>query len=125
MCIRDSPITDAGIANAMKMLVEQWEKESKYGEIDVKYYRDAKIGDVNCRIIESSHPTPRKQFDNHKTRLWVDVKTGLPVRFQKYGFPRSKSGQAPIIEEYTFVDLKTDVKLGNIDFDRENPRYKF
>jgi len=119
------PITDAGIANAMRTLIQQWEKESKFGEIDVKYYRDAKIGDVTCRIIETSHPTPRKQFDNHKTRLWVDTKTGLPVRFQKYGFPRVKSGESPIIEEYTYVDLQTDVKLGNIDFDRKNPRYQF
>lgn len=119
------PITEAGIANALKMLIDQWEKESKYGEIEVKYYKDAKVGNSTCRIIETIHPTPRKQFDNHKTRLWVDTKTGLPVRFQKFGFPRKRSKEAPILEEYTFVDLKTDVKLSNIDFDRTNPRYKF
>lgn len=119
------PITEAGIANALKMLIVQWQKETRYGEVDVKYYKDAKLGSLNCRVIESSHPKPRKQFDNHKIRLWVDTKSGLPVRFQKYGFPATKGAKAPVIEEYTYLDLKTDTQLTNRDFDRNNPKYKF
>lgn len=119
------PITEAGIANALQMLIAQWEKETQYGEVDVKYYKDAKLGSLKCRVIESSHPKPRKQFDNHKIRLWIDTKSGYPVRFQKYGFPRTKGAKAPIIEEYTYMDLKTDTQLTNRDFDRNNPKYKF
>jgi hypothetical protein len=39
------PITEMGIANLVKQLIKQWEFESKYGESEVKYYPNAKLGD--------------------------------------------------------------------------------
>ncbi len=63
------PITKAGISNMVKAVIEQWEEETKYGETTVKYYKDAKLGDSTCKVIESIHPQPRKQFKFHMTRL--------------------------------------------------------
>lgn len=119
------PITMAGIANTLKVMIKQWEEETKYGESEVKYYKDAKLGDMTCRVVESSHPQPRRQFNNHKIRLWVDTKTGIPVRMQKYGFPKRAGNPPPIIEDYTFMNLKTDVRLTDADFDRNNTKYSF
>lgn len=119
------PITKAGIANTMKIMIAQWEKELKYGEVDVRYFKDAKLDNMNCRVIEASHPTPRKQFTSHKVRLWVDTATGIPVRMQKYGFPRRAGETAPLIEQYTFTNLKTGVRLSDADFSRNNSKYSF
>lgn len=119
------PITKAGIANTLQIMIAEWEKEMKYGETEVKTFNNAKLGNLKCRVIETSHPRPRRQFNNHKIRLWVDAASGFPVRMQKYGFPKRAGEPAPIIEEYTFMNLKTDVKLSDIDFDRNNPRYSF
>lgn len=119
------PITKAGIANALKMLIEQWQDETKYGETDVNYYKDAKLGPLNCRVIESSHPQPRRQFNNHKIRLWIDSATDIPVRIQKFGFPKRPGDPPPIIEDYSFTDLKTNVRLTDLDFDRNNRKYSF
>ena len=119
------PITMAGIANAVDAVIKQWQAESKFGEIEVKYFKDAKMGSLKCRVIESTHPHPRRQFDNHKTRLWIDSESGIPVRIQKFGFPKRTGDKPPVLEDYTFTDLKTDVRLTDSDFDQNNSKYSF
>jgi outer membrane lipoprotein-sorting protein len=119
------PITKAGIANTMQIMISQWQEEARYGETDVKYYKDAKLDSMTCKIIESSHPQPRKQFNNHMVRLWIDNATGLPVRMQKFGFPRRAAETPPIVEDYSFLNLQTDVRLTDADFDRNNKKYSF
>jgi hypothetical protein len=119
------PVTKAGMANMVRTVIEQWEEESKYGETDVKYFEDARIGDVACRVIESSHPTPRKQFKFHMTRLWIEVESGLAVRIQQFGFPKTKDAKPPVLEDYTFSKIKPEVRLTDRDFDPENPSYNY
>lgn len=119
------PITKAGIANTLRIMIDQWQKEAKYGETEVKYFKDAPLDSMTCKVIESSHPEPRRQFNNHKVRLWIDNATGIPVRMQKFGFPRRPGDKPPIIEDYSFLNLKTDVRLTDADFDRNNKKYSF
>jgi hypothetical protein len=119
------PVTKAGMANMVRTVIAQWEEESKYGETDVKYFEDAKIGDAACRVIESSHPTPRKQFKFHMTRLWIEVESGLAVRIQQFGFPKTKDAKPPVLEDYTFSKIKPEVRLTDRDFDPENPSYNY
>jgi hypothetical protein len=49
----------------------------------------------------------------------------MPVRVQTFGFPKKSGDKPPVIEDYLFSDLKTDVQLTNKDFDRNNPKYSF
>jgi len=122
------PITKAGMANMVQAVIDQWEVESKYGECDVRYFSDAKIekyDKYNCRVIESSHPEPRRQFPFQMTRLWIDEKTQLPVRVQQFGFPKKKEAKPPVIEDYLFMDVQPDLRLTDSDFDKDNPAYNF
>lgn len=118
------PITEMGIANLVKQLIKQWEFESKYGESEVKYYPNAKLGDRQVKVIESSHPTPRKQFPYHKTMLYIDKETNLPIRIEHYAFP--VGGQpAQRVEEFTYSNVQTNIGLTNTDFSTQNPNYGF
>jgi hypothetical protein len=119
------PITEIGMANMVKHLVEQWKFESKYGECDVKYYPNAKLGDRAFKVIESSHPVPRRQFKFHKTRLYIDKETNLPIRIDHFGFPQQKGAEPPLLEQYYYSSVKTDIGLTDIDFDPNNPNYNF
>ena len=119
------PITNAGIERLLTAIIEQWEAETKFGETEVKYFEDAKVQDMKCRVIESSHPQPRKQFKFQMTRLWIDEKSGLPVRVQQFGFPTKKDAKAPLIEDYTFSHIKAEVRLTDRDFDTKNPSYNY
>ena len=119
------PITKAGIVRTVEAQIANWESERQYGETEVRYFEDAKIGEMVCRVVESSHPQPRKQFAFQTTRLWIEVKTGYPVRLQQYAFPKKLGSKGPLVEDYTFTELKTDVELTDRDFDVENPAYNF
>ena len=119
------PITNMGLAGLVDGVIRQWEEETKYGEIEVKYYPNAKLRDMECKVIESSHPQPRRQFKFQMTRLYIDKATNLPVRVEQYGFP-SAPGQKPLLlEEYTYWNIRTNLGLTDRDFDPQNPQYGF
>lgn len=119
------PITAIGLWKLLDKIIEQWEYESQFGEVDVKNYPNAKVGNVECTVIESVHPQPRREFKFHRTRLYIDNKTKLPFRVEQYGFPRGRSSRPPLIERYEYSRVQTNVGLKDLDFDTRNPRYDF
>lgn len=118
-------ITDMGMRRLLELLITQWDLESKYGECDVKFYPGAKMGNAECEVIESSHPRPRKQFPYHMTRVFFEKKSRLPIRIENYGFPMQPNQPAPLVEEYTYINVRTNIGLTPADFDRRNPNYSF
>lgn len=119
------PITRIGMAKMAEAVYQQWEKESKFGECEVKYYPEAKLGGREVLVIESTHPRPRNQFPFAITRLWIDKKTKLPVRVQSYAFPRRPDGEPVLVEDYTYTNIHTNVGLTDRDFDPRNSAYSF
>ena len=119
------PITEAGIEKFLLVLRKQWTEELKYGETEVKYFRDAKFSNSTCTVIEVIHPRPRRQFAFHRTRLWIDKENGIAVRLQQYGFPIRDGAKPPIVEDYAFTDLRTTVRISDRDFDENNPKYSY
>jgi len=119
------PVNMIGLRNMLDRIITQWEAEGKYGETTVRYFPNATLGkDVSCRVIESSHPQPRKQFKFQMTRLFFDKESGMAIRVEQYGFPKNGE-KAPLVEEYTYMSVKTNVGLTNLDFDVKNTNYAF
>jgi hypothetical protein len=119
------PVTRLGLANLLNTIIEQWEAESKFGESDVQYFPEAKVGQTACQVIEASHPQPRRQFKFHKTRLYLDKQTKLPIRVEQFSWPARAGDQAPLVEMYMYSNLKTNASLSERDFDPRNPSYRF
>jgi hypothetical protein len=119
------PITQIGMLNMLDALIDQWKNETKFGEIDCQFYPNAKLQGTECQVCESTHPTPRRQFNFHRSRLYIDKKTNFPVRIEQWGFPPGGSGEPYLIEEYTYTDIKPNVGLSESDFDVRNRRYHF
>ncbi|MEX2288616.1 MAG: DUF1571 domain-containing protein [Planctomycetaceae bacterium] len=126
------PITSIGMWRLLDKVIAQWEDETAYGEVEVKFYPNAKLGNADsklgateCRAIESTHPQPRRQFRYHRTRLYLDRKTTLPVRVEQFGFPREPGEEAPLVGEYQYTDIRVNQDLKDIDFDSRNPRYNY
>ena len=114
------PITSMGIDRSVEKVIQRWELESKYGEIDVKYYGNAVIrnpeGDIACRVIESSHPRPRRQFEFQKTRLYLRKSDNLPIRIEHFAFPLQEGDKSPLVEQYTYTKIKTNRGFTDRDF---------
>lgn len=119
------PISDLGLRRLVQLVIQQWEYESKYGEIDVKYHPNAKIGKIACEALVVTHPRPRRQFKYHQTLLFVEKSSGLPLRVQNFGFPQQAGVDPPLIEDYAYTGLKTNIGLKPLDFSRTNPGYRF
>ncbi len=56
------PITEIGVLNLTKRLIEVAEQDKKYGECEVKFFNGAKIDGRPCTCIKVIHPVPRKNF---------------------------------------------------------------
>ncbi len=119
------PLTELGILNLIKRLVEAAEKDVKYGECEVKFYQGAKVQGRVCTCIEVVHPVPRRNFLFHMAEIFVDKELNLPIRYASYDWPREKGGKPELMEEYTYLNLKLNNGFTDADFDTKNPAYKF
>ncbi len=119
------PLTEVGLLNLVRRLIEVAEEDTKYGECDVKFFKGAKINDRICTCIQVVHPVPRRNFLFHLARIFVDDEFNVPVRYEAYDWP-GKEGAAPeLIEEYTYLNLKLNNGFADADFDTRNPSYRF
>jgi hypothetical protein len=112
------PITSIGISNMLDRIIKQWELEAGFGETDVKYYPEAKLGNHPVRVIQTSHPTRRNQFKYHLTRLYLDGETLFPVRVEQYDWPAQQGGKPTQAELYMYSSVRTNIGLTDRDFDR-------
>jgi outer membrane lipoprotein-sorting protein len=119
------PITEIGMANLIKRLIEIGERDAQYGECEVKFFQGAKINDRSCTCIQVMHPVPRRNFLFHIARIFVDDELNLPLRYESHDWPAQPGGQPQLIEEYTYLNLKINNGFTDADFDVRNPNYQF
>jgi len=119
------PLTELGILNLVRRLVEIGEQDIKYGECEVKFIKEAKVNNRACTCIQVVHPVPRRNFIFHIARIYVDDALNLPIRFEAYEWPREPGGPPDPTEEYTYLNLKLNNGFTDADFDIRNPNYGF
>ena len=119
------PLTELGLKNMTRRLVNVASEDMKYGECEVKYYKGAKINGRVCTCVEVVHSVPRRNFLFYKARIFVDNEMNVPIRFESYGWPKEPGDRAPLQEEYTYVNIKLNQGFSDIDFDVKNPKYAF
>jgi Protein of unknown function (DUF1571) len=124
------PITKIGMANMLDAVIEQWKQERNSPHIATKVIdgtrlkpHDRRLPSIECTVLESEHVKKEKRVEFFRTRLYLDKKTNLPVRVEQYGFPKRAGRKPPLLAEYTYWNLKTNVGLKDLDFSRANPQY--
>ena len=119
------PITNIGMRNLLELTIAQWNSELNVPDAKVRYFPNAKVGDVECRVFESSYDEKHKGVKFHMTRLYVNKENSFPVRVEQFDFPTKAGAQPAILEQYTYLDVKPNAGLQDIDFDVKNPSYDF
>jgi hypothetical protein len=118
------PVTMIGIRKMAELTIEEWLTWAKRDDVKVNYYESAKIGDVPCHVYETIVTKEAPGLKCNTVRLYFNASTNLPIRVQALGL--AKTGETPpVIEDYFYSELKTNVGLTDIDFDVENPKYVF
>jgi hypothetical protein len=119
------PITDIGLLNLTRKIQAAGDRGMQFKECEVKYFPGAKINGRTCTCMQFVYPVRRREYTNHMTRLFVDDELNLPIRYEGYDWPTQQGAQPPLVEEYTYLNLKFNNNFTDVDFDTKNPNYKF
>jgi hypothetical protein len=121
------PITEIGLLNLTKRLIEVGEHDMRYPSDQAKatYHPNAKVEGRDCEAYVFVHPTKSKDFTFHRAEVFIDKEFNLPIRYASYDWPEAAGETPPLIETYTYTRLKLNVGLKDEDFDVKNPKYKF
>ena len=58
-------------------------------------------------------------------RIYVDKESRLPVQAELYGWPEVTGDEPPLLEQYIYTNIKTNIGLVDADFDPQNREYRF
>lgn len=119
------PITMLGMTKMLRKIIEQWERELTDHDVDVKYFPNAKLGSVECIVLETTHKQSHPGARFYRTRLFIEKERKLPIRVEQYAFPRRARQRPVLVEEYTYLEVRTNVGLTDHDFETSNPAYDF
>jgi len=119
------PITELGLNRLVEKLIEIGERDRKYGECEVHFYKNARVNDRVCTLIEVVHPTPRRNFLFYKARIYIDDQLNVPIHYEAQLWPKQPGGEAVLDEAFTYLQLKLNPGLSDADFDFHNPTYHF
>jgi len=119
------PIYDIGIENLVLKLIERGTKEKKYPECEVDFVPGAKINGRGCTLLKVVHPVQRSHFEFYKAEIFIDDELKIPVRYAAYFWPDKPGQPEPVLEAYTYLNMKINVGLKDADFDSNNPNYNF
>lgn len=121
------PITDVGLENLVLKLIERGEQEKRSGNMnaEVSFHQNARINGRPCTILQIQYSQPGPNIEFHLAQVFIDDEYQVPVRYVAYGFPQKPGEKPPVLEEYTYLNLKFNVGLTDRDFDVTNPEYRF
>jgi hypothetical protein len=121
------PITEVGIENLILKLIERGEQDKVrgLGNCEVTYHKDAKINGRTCTLLQIKHPRPAPNLDFHMAQIFIDDELQVPIRYAAFGFPSKEGEELPVIEEYTYLNLKLNVGLSDADYDYASKKYAF
>ncbi len=119
------PIYDIGFENLGMKLIEKGKHDRNYGNIEVKFFKNAKINDRSCTMIEVVHPQKTRDCSYHKVQIFIDDLYKVPVRYSNWSWPATPGGKEILEEQYTYIDVKINRNITDIDFEKTNPKYAF
>ncbi len=110
-------ITEAGIGHLITRLLQSWDMERRLGKTQVRL-ADYTYNRAPCTRVETIHPdNSGRQFTSYRTVVYFDKASHLPIRIEKYDWPRA-GGPAggELLESYSYINLRTNVGLGDNAF---------
>ena len=120
------PITEAGIGNLIERVIAGWEQDRRWGNTEATVIPGAQVHDRKCWCIQTRHAVHDPRLQTYRVRMFVDERLTLPIRIEVYDWPRR--GGPPdgeVIEEYTYLNLRLNQRLTDVDFRSDNPAYGF
>lgn len=120
------PITDIGFTRMLGKMIDVLERHQKADptgqNTKTRRINGAKINNRSCTLIRVTHPKKMDGLEFHVANVYVDDQLHVPVRVDYSDWQQFAGGPVPLIAEYTYTDLKLNVKLPNSAFNRSRLR---
>jgi hypothetical protein len=111
-------ITEAGIGKLIEKCETGWkvERELKVTRVKIGAYLYAKR---RCTRVELTHTGKAGgQIKHYKNVVYFDQQTNLPIRVENYGWPEDEKSPAPLVESFSYVNLRLDAGVADEAFER-------
>jgi hypothetical protein len=122
------PITDVGLVRLIESAMSVWENDRRVADaaqVEVEFFHDVAAAGTVCEEVQITHHQKRPQINYQIGRVFVEKQTGFPVQAEAYGWPGRLGEEPPLLEKYTYSEIKTNVGLTAHDFDPQNSEYEF
>ena len=123
------PITDIGLANLCRQLIQRGEAVKDPRRVRVVMYSHARINDRQCSLAEITYPVNEPDAVAYLARVFVDKQWHFPIRVEVYRLRRDRDPQAgaalELVECYTYIELTLNRGYTDADFSVNDPQYKF
>jgi hypothetical protein len=111
-------ITEAGIGNLIERLGQRWEFERQLGRTlarSAEFEYDRR----RCTRVELIHPdNVNGKISFHRTVVYFDKQTHLPIRIENYDWPkRGSDPNGALIESYSYASLRLNVGVTPATFE--------
>ena len=119
------PITEIGMFNLVRQLIHRGENDFKDSQVEVEILDDQEFDSNLCQLIRITHLENREDLTFKVAEILIDVKRQIPLRYAAFGWPETPDAPLPLLEEYSYMDVETNVGLTDADFDPGNEAYNF
>ncbi len=114
------PITEAGLANLVKLIDSNLRRGLRAGELTSKDRGEQTIYGRKTRELEGILPKdPSKGYYCYRCIVNLDVETKMPIRTRIFDWDDQ------LVECYGYENLNLNPGLSDKDFDPKNPEYHF
>lgn len=112
-------ITEAGLGHLIAQFGAGWPEERRDG-LTVVQIDDCVFAGRPCQRVDTLHPCNPggDRFRFSRSLVYFDKKLHLPLRIENYAWPTSGSTTGALLEEYSYLDLKLNVGVGEDLFNR-------
>lgn len=113
------PVTEVGIGFLIPQLMSNVERALATREGQIRDIGQETVDGRQTRKVELLLGRQASGYYAARALLWLDPQTGLPIQFETF------DERGRMIEQYAYVQLRINIGLGPLDFDKRNPQYRF
>ncbi|MCI0683363.1 MAG: DUF1571 domain-containing protein [Gemmataceae bacterium] len=111
-------IREAGLGQLIDSTLAYWQADKRFNRTETRI-AEYEYDNRRCLRIENIRPDRRPEYYAHRSVLFLDKESKLPVRNENYFWPRP--GGPPtgeLMEVYSYIDLRFNVGLTDRDFNK-------
>ena len=119
------PITQFGFENFGQRILDLAPMAIAPDQATVKYLKNTKVDGRRCTGIVVRRTQRDDKFRFQRVIICFDHEFQIPIHYAAYGWPKQDGDDPPLLEQYTFRNIKLNPGLSDSDFRRDNPEYRF